>query len=761
MKSIFILLASALLITQVNAEPVELAYDSGNRAGHFDQAAAGDIEAVRFTPAHPCTLLSFRFYAVNSGAMEWHIWDDNGGNMPDTERDLIEPRRVEVQNPRNWVTVNLADAGLHFDVPQHFHIGYVKLGAEPDLYVDGGRNTEDRSSIRISNTWYITGEGSGNYLLRATVSYYNVRDEFTFVNVNQEAHCRTFSKCAWGDYDNDSWDDLLCDGRFLLRNREGQFFEDVSERAGIVANNPGGGGVWGDFDNDGWLDFYSTNHDLNGEDRLYRNNGDGTFSFVNEQFDIRNGRNPTEASGWGDADNDGSLELYVANSERWIDDNHQEYWPDRLYYYAAEFGIFVDITAQTGIADRRLYGRGVAWCDFDFDGDQDIYISNYRLHPNFLLVNQGSLRFRDEAFARNVQGVAVQGYFGHTIGSTWGDYDNDGDFDLFVGNLAHPRFLWFSDKCMLYRNNGAPNWDFTDVREAAGVKYDETASSPAWGDYDNDGWLDLFVTSVYEGRQPYLYRNCGDGTFENVNYEAGFHQKCYNSWGVAWCDYDQDGDLDVAIGGPHGGLFRNESQNVNWWLQLTLRGTRSNKFGIGSRITVNGDAYRTQVRQIEGGTGTGGCQNSLTQHFGLGPPRRGSALNDLVINWTSGQVDRYFYGQGLNQGHRYVAIEGEGLILSTPENPAEPQPSEFKLSQPYPNPFNGELIIDFMLTKPGNVRVDIFGLDGRLISRLLDAQAPAGSTRLVWSPAGQPSGTYLVQVSHPQGIASRTSTLVK
>ncbi len=757
----FTLFVTLIWATLVLAEPIELAYDSGNRAGHFDQAMAGDIEAVRFTSAHPCSLLSFRFYATRTGVMEWHIWDDNGGNLPDTDNDLIPPRRVEVQNANNWVTVNLSDEGLRIEKPGHFHIGYVKLSADPDLYVDGGRNFEQRSTLRINDTWYVSGDGAGNFLLRATVSYYNVRNQFTFVNVNQEAHCRTFSKCAWGDYDNDGWDDLLCDGRYLLRNCQGQFFEDVSIPARIAANNPGGGGTWGDFNNDGWLDFYATNHNLEGEDRLYMNNRDGTFSFVNDELEIHNGYNPTEAAGWGDADNDGFLELYVANSERWIDDQHQEYWPDKFYYYSPDFNIFLDFTQQTGIAGFRYYGRGVAWCDFDLDGDMDIYISNYRLFPNFLLVNQGNLYFRDEASGRGVQGVPVQGYFGHTIGSAWGDYDNDGDFDLFVGNLAHPRFLWFSDKCMLYRNNGAPNWNFTDVRENASIKYDETASSPAWGDYNNDGWLDLFITSVYDGRQPYLYRNCRDGTFENVNYEAGFHQRCYNSWGVAWCDFDKDGRLDLAVGGPNGGLFRNidEEREIGKFIQVQLVGTRSNRFAFGARVNLHyGDLHMT--RQVEGGTGTGGCQNMLTQHFGLGGSLYSydyMEADSLIITWLSGTVDRYYR---IPANRRYIATEGVGLTLSVPTDKSQP-PINFTFNQPYPNPFNSKLNIEFAIDRADKVKVDIFNLDGRLVCRLMNDEHPAGTVKLVWDADRQTSGNYLVQISHRQGISSRIVTLIK
>jgi len=738
------------------AEPVELAYDNGRRGGHFDQANPGDIEAVRFTPAHPCSLLSFRYMVTGPEQMEWHVWADNGGNMPDVNNDLMEPMTVEPGAVNAWATIDLSDRNIVFDIPKHFHIGYVKLAADPDLWVDGGNPVEQRSSIKIGSDWYVTGEGSGNFLVRATVEYYDERDQFQFTDATREAGVRQFSKVAWGDYDNDDWEDLLLDGRTLFHNDGDGTFSDVSTAAGLVEGNNSSGGCWGDFDNDGWLDLFGISHDMNGPDRLYHNNGDGTFTFANDLYSFYNGADPTEACGWGDANNDGYLELYIANSEQWIDDAHQNYFPDYFWTYSADFEMFVEQTATTDIQNLRRYGRGVAWCDFNNDGLMDIYISNYRLHPNFFLVNQGGLNFENQARSRGIEGSGRQGMYGHTIGSSWADYDNDGDFDLFVGNLAHPRFLSFSDKCMLYRNNGAPNWNFTDVRDSAGIAYDETASSPAWGDFDNDGWQDLFVTSVYEGRQPYLYRNNGDGTFTNSNYPAGFHTKAYNSWGAAWCDYDHDGDLDLAVGGNHGGLFRNNGDDENnAWIEIALKGTTANSFGFGSRVKVWEHGEQLQMRQVEGGMGTGASQNMMAVHFGLGPRHR--SLVDIEIDWLGGETERI---ENVVTDRRYIAVQGEGLLAVKKE--LEIWNLEFGIGNAYPNPFNSTVTISYQLSSSSSSSsLAIYDLSGRLIATLVSGTQTAGAHKVVWDGGGAPAGIYIARLEAGGKVANVKLVLVK
>lgn len=422
---------------------------------------------------------------------------------------------------------------------------------------------------------------------------------------------RRESRIAWGDYDLDGYDDLLLNGSRLFKNIKGEKFVDVTEKVGI-ANTVGSGGVWGDYDNDGSLDFYTISSGKN-TDRLWHNNGEGSFTDVTHWAGEISDSFPTEGAAWGDLDGDGYLDLYVANYEIW---GEHRYFPDRLYQNKGD-GTFVEVSEDVGIIppfDEHRAGRGVACADYDLDHDLDIHVANYRLQENFLWKNLGDGTFTNMAAILGVAGDEVAGWWGHTIGSEWGDYDNDGDLDLITANLAHPRYIEFSNKTMLYENLGAPQFEFQDLRESAGIKYEETHSDPSWGDVDKDGDLDLYITSVYEGRRSFLYENLGEGKFRDVTWLAGV--RVFNGWGCAFSDFDQDGDLDLYVASGSGGhLFRNEG-NTNNWLKVKVVGNQSNKAGIGTQIRVVQDG-KLQLREVEGGKGTT-SQHSLVAFFGFG-----------------------------------------------------------------------------------------------------------------------------------------------
>ena len=443
------------------------------------------------------------------------------------------------------------------------------------------------------------------------------------------------SRVAWGDADGDGFEDILLDGSVLMKNVRGERFENITAAAGLKAGSCGG--LWADVDNDGDLDMFAMARGGAPEldDRLYLNNGTGRFEAV-LPCPVAD-RWPTEGAGWGDFDGDGWVDLYVANYEMPVTDAQPVRGlgtPDYLYRNLGD-GRFEDVTVAAGIVPpdgQDKCGRGVSWGDFDGDGDQDIFVSNYRLHENFLWENTDG-QFENTALAHGVAGVEVDGYYGHTIGSVWGDADNDDDLDLFSANLAHPRYIEFSDKSMFLINGGAPDWQFTDQAAAAGIRYDETHSNPAFGDVDNDGDLDLVITSIYAQERSYLYLQTGAAsmTFQDVTFLAGV--RAFNGWGCAFADFDRDGDLDLLFG-SHSGvrLFRNRG-NDHHWIEIRVTGTRDNAAGIGAVIWVE-QAGETQMRQVAAGSGTA-SQDSLIQHFGLG---ESSSPVTVTVRYPSGQV---------------------------------------------------------------------------------------------------------------------------
>jgi hypothetical protein len=257
-----------------------------------------------------------------------------------------------------------------------------------------------------------------------------------------------------------------------------------------------------------------------------------------------------------------------------------------------------------------LRARGITAADFDEDRHLDVYVSNYRLQPNLLWKNDGTGKFSEVAKTYGVAGHEKLGCYGHTIGSAWGDLDNDGHLDLFVGNFSHPPD--YQDRPQFLRNRGPRGkFHFEDMSRIAKLRWQESYASPTLGDYDNDGWLDLYFTTVYPGDQSVLYRNLGQWRFEEIRKGGGLSLP--QTYQAAWADFDNDGHLDMVTGGR---LFRNSSTRGHW-LKVRLEGAaKVNRAAIGTQVRLKLGAF-TLTRQVEGATGQGN-QNDLTLHFGLG-----------------------------------------------------------------------------------------------------------------------------------------------
>lgn len=404
---------------------------------------------------------------------------------------------------------------------------------------------------------------------------------------------------SWADYDGDGDPDLLVGCARLFRNEgpPGFLFVDVTAEAGISGNH----GTWADIDNDGDLDLYCAGRNQNA--RLWRNNGNGTFTDISD-FDGNGTRDmtvdsPSVAGAWGDYDRDGLVDMYVGNYER---TGNADCDTDTLWRNLGD-GTFSNTTVAAGIqagegaivnADPGLCARGVTWADTNDDGWPDIYVSNYRLDSNLLFENDRDGTFTQVAAVRGIDGHLDGSAWGHSLGTEFFDMDDDGDLDAYTANLAH----WWGtsgfghDISYLWRNNGAAGgYGFTDVRGASGMHpyapnaFDSTndfeEGAPGWADFDNDGIADLYVTEFYPfcdhwGR---LYRGLGGGTFQDVtdpgngdcptivqpapgqpgaeckptdpfNTDVGpTCLKRWYSWNAVWADYDGDGDLDLALTG--------------------------------------------------------------------------------------------------------------------------------------------------------------------------------------------------------------------
>ncbi|OIO61221.1 MAG: hypothetical protein AUJ47_09790, partial [Candidatus Marinimicrobia bacterium CG1_02_48_14] len=420
---------------------------------------------------------------------------------------------------------------------------------------------------------------------------------------------------AWSDYDQDGYPDLFvanyADYNGLYHNSGNGSFSKITtgDVVGITGNHQSG--TWGDYDNDGYPDLYVTRSAQN--NLLYHNNGDGTFSTVvsipptTYTYYSRN-------AAWGDFDNDGDLDLFIANSNNHVNE----------LYINQGGGSFVS-GISGAMASDYAYSRAASWCDYDLDGDLDLFVANENNSANRLYRNNGAGGFQSITTGDIVTATET------SQTCSWGDYDNDGYPDLFVGNDA-------STGNALYHNTG--NGTFTRITTGAIVTDQANSTGSGWADFDSDGDLDLLVANLNNNA---LYINQGDGSFIRASGAmAGQIGSIItdggNSYGMAWADYDLNGTLDVAIAnsGENNFLYKNNGSG-NGWLTIRLHGTASSRDGTGARVeilsTINGESVR-QYRQISSQTGSSGESPNLA-YFGLGD---GNLVSQIRISWPSGVV---------------------------------------------------------------------------------------------------------------------------
>ena len=460
----------------------------------------------------------------------------------------------------------------------------------------------------------------------------------------------------------------------LYRNEGNGKFTEVGVKAGVSDVGWGMGVAIGDYNNDGFEDVYVT---CLGPDHLFKNNGDGTFSDVTNKAGVNDPRWSTGAS-FVDYDRDGDLDLFVANYVDFDINNLPEFGQGQTCQYKSipvqcgprglkgagdslfrnnGNGTFTDVTKAAGVGDADgFYGLGVMTSDFDDDGWIDIFVANDST-PNFHYRNNGDGTFKEIGFTAGTA-VNENGSEQGCMGVTAGDYDHDGRMDLFVTNFA-------DEYNTLYHNDGRNG--FTDVSYAAKVA---AVSLPhvGWGtkffDFDNDGWVDLFVANghVYPQlpsyRQPrLLHRNNRDGTFTEVSAEFGAILTEHRaSRGVVFGDLDNDGDIDLLVADLDGTpqLLRNENGNANNSILIKTVGVKSNRGGVGARVkVVSGDL--TQTDEVRSGDSYI-SQSDMRLHFGL---EKRTKIDSIEVRWPSGTVDE-ITGVGV---HRVLTIkEGQGKI---------------------------------------------------------------------------------------------------
>jgi len=494
------------------------------------------------------------------------------------------------------------------------------------------------------------------------------------------------SGCAFLDYDGDGWQDiLLINGTDwpghkkrrttlrLYRNNGNGTFTDVTAHSGLDVEMYGMGVAVGDYNNDGFPDILIT---CVGQNHLFRNTGKGTFVDVTNASGLGKREGFSTSALWFDYDRDGLLDLFVCNYVKWsperdvfcsLDGKHKSYCTPEAYrgatcwlFHNRGDGTFEDVTAASGIFDSSSKSLGVALFDEHHDGWPDLLVAN-DTQPNKLYRNQHNGTFKDSAveagLAFSTEGKARAG-----MGVDIADFENSGVPGVAITNFDN-------EMIGLYRLNGKT---FEDIAPQSGIgnaSRNSLGFGCAFADVNLDGWLDFVVANghidetvrnirgnVGYAQPPQLFLNRGKGMFRDVAAEVGgsFDQPKVGR-GLAYADFDRDGDLDLLITTNNGPayLYRNDQSGGNRSVRFRLIGTKSNRDGIGALVRVfAGDLVKSRL--VKGGSSYL-SQSELPVTFGL---EKRDRIDRAVIYWPSGRVEEF---KNLALGRRYDCIEGKGI----------------------------------------------------------------------------------------------------
>lgn len=545
---------------------------------------------------------------------------------------------------------------------------------------------------------------------------------------------------------------------------------------GIVATDLGSYtmSAWGDYDNNGFQDLavvpwndgcWSCSSPV----LLYKNNG-GNFTRGNNIIvDVTLSCNGVT---WGDFTNDGNLDIYITR-----------YFSKSKFLFRKDSVDFTQLN-NSPIATDLSSSTGCTWGDYDKDGWIDMFVSNGQNQNNALYKNNGN-----GTFTKITTGAIVNDA-GDSRGCQWGDYDNDGWLDLFVVNYS-------GQYCFLYKNNGEGS--FTKITNVAPVQYVGWGAGCSWGDYDNDGWLDLMVT--YNNDNNRLYHNERNGTFTLTSLAPSneFGWSFYPVWGDinndgyldlfvpkrsnsnnalyinnngtsftkvtsdivgqqggasdagSMADFNNDGKLDLFVSNGstsnpiNNFLYQNITSNSNNYIVLKLKGCTFNKSAIGVKVTLKAGGKR-MLRYVQGGNGS---QSMLWPHFGLGAA---TVVDSIIVDWTTGNR-QILTNVSVNQ---FLLID-ECLtgVISTQ------LPVKYELKQNYPNPFNPVTQIEYSLLKSGNVNLAVYDLSGKLVSTLVNESQSYGTYRYDFDASNFASGIYIYEIRTSDFVSTKKMVLIK
>ena len=514
----------------------------------------------------------------------------------------------------------------------------------------------------------------------------------------------------WVDVNDDGFIDcMITNGptggqdNFLYINNGTGGFTALTGDTIVKDNKPSDGATWADSDNDGDLDCYVANW-YNTKNLFYNNTGVGAFTQTQNAIETSGGY--CETASWGDYDNDGLLDLYVTRSGGTIATNKN------LLFHNEGGNAFTKVLTGTPVTDAFI-SRSVNWTDIDSDGDLDLFVTNENDQNESLYRNDGA-----GVFTKLTNGPLLNDG-GKTMSSSWGDYDNDGDLDVFLANDQ--------GNDGLFRNEG--QFNFTKITSDTVSNCGGNSFSSAWSDIDNDGDLDLFVTNSFGTTTlwpNFLFLNNGNGSFTRVGNTAPATDLDW-SYGCAFGDYDNDGFEDLAVATcrynsvDRPDLLYHNDGNSNNWITIKLVGTITNKSAIGTKIRVKANINGNpvwQMRELSAQTSYCG-QNDLRPHFGLG---NATNIDSIKLEWLNGTVEYY---TNITTNQFITIVQGKGItginnesLLKINDVLIYPNPASTKINIIIPDEYRNENFVSFIYDQNGKLiyssnnekEIDINGL---------------------------------------------------
>ncbi len=731
--------------------------DGGNNWSTLTPPTSNILKSIFFVD-------NFTGWTCGSSGTIWKTTDGCTSWIPQTQSSSFSFEKIIFINPNNGIVIGLngiafktTNSGTNwiqqstgvtnnlYDIayiaPNTFWaVGVTRILKSTDngntwLFQTNPSPSSTYNSIHMvdANTGYIVGN-SGILLKTTNGGGPTVLPCFTKVVNGIIVNDNSWSQgCAWGDYDSDGDQDLVvvsynngcptCTYPFLLYRNDGGTFTKILTGPIATEINRGFGCSWGDYDNDGRLDLFVAASMGSPNNLLYHNEGGGNFTKITSGSIVNDGGNSVGCA-WIDYDRDGWLDMFVVNI----------YSENDFLYKNNGNGTFTKITSGTIVNDGS-YGRGCCVGDYDNDGWIDIFIACFSGQTDRLYKNNGN-----GTFTLTTGVIPTDNYWG--CGGDFGDYDNDGFLDLFVTNQ--------NGLNRLYHNNG--NGTFTLTNSLPSNETGPTSYGCVWADYDNDGRLDLYVSN-FGGANAFLYKNNGSGNFSRVLNESLVNDFAYTV-ANSIIDINSDGKIDFfstnnGSTSPLNDLLYMNNCGTGNYLGLKLKGCTLNKSAIGAKVIVKAGGI-TYIRELSGGQGLL-SQSTHFQHFGLGSS---TIVDSVIVRWTTGNVQRSS-NVSVNQ---YILVDEclLGLISNTNEIP-----KDFSLSQNYPNPFNPLTKIKFALPRNTVASLKIFDVSGKEVSVLINQELQAGYFEYEFDANSLSSGIYFYKIIAGNFSETKKMVLVK